>query len=93
MIRMLGLTVAATLALGAAVAQADDNRGFYLGVNIGATQLDIDPNAYDAALSDALTQGGLTALSATSSRARTTPRSARSPAIASCPTWPSRQNG
>ena len=40
--RMLGLTVAATLALGAAVAQADDNRGFYLGVNIGATQLDID---------------------------------------------------
>ena len=65
--RMLGLTVAATLALGAAAAQADDNRGFYLGVNIGATQLDIDRNAYDAALSDALTQNGLTALSATSS--------------------------
>ena len=65
--RMLGLTVAATLALGAAVAQADDIRGFYLGVNIGATKLDIDKNAYDAALSDALTQSGLTALSATSS--------------------------
>lgn len=65
--RMLGLTVATTLALGAAVAQADDNRGFYLGVNIGATKLDIDQNAYDAALSDALTQNGLTALSATSS--------------------------
>ena len=66
--RILGLTVAATLALGAsAAAQADDNRGFYVGVNIGATMLDIDENAYDAALSDALTQGGLTALSATSS--------------------------
>ncbi len=35
--RILGLTVAATLALGAAAAQADDNRGFYVGVNIGAT--------------------------------------------------------
>ena len=65
--RMLGLTVAATLALGAAAAQADDTRGFYVGVNIGATKLDIDENAYDAVLSDALTQGGLTALSATSS--------------------------
>jgi hypothetical protein len=65
--RMLGLTVAATLALGATVAQADDNRGLYLGVNIGATKLDIDKNAYDAALSDVLTQNGLTVLSATSS--------------------------
>ena len=65
--RMLGLTVAATLTLGAAVARADDNRGFYVGVNVGATKLDIDENAYDAALSAALTQNGLTALSATSS--------------------------
>ena len=65
--RMLGLTVAAALAFGAAVAQADDTRGFYVGVNVGASKLDIDKNAYDVALSDALTQGGLTALSATSS--------------------------
>ena len=65
--RMLGLAVATTLALGGAVAQADDNRGFYVGVNVGASKLDIDKNAYDVALSDALTQGGLTALSATSS--------------------------
>lgn len=65
--RMLGLTVAATLTLGAAVAKADDFRGFYLGLNIGATKMDIDKNAYDAALSDALTQNGLTVLSATSS--------------------------
>ena len=65
--RMLGLTVAAALTLGAAAAQADDNRGFYVGVNVGATKLDIDENAYDAALSDALTQGGLTASSVTSS--------------------------
>ena len=65
--RMLGLTVAATLALGAAVAQADDTRGLYLGANIGATKIDIDKNAYDAALADLLTQNGLTVLSATSS--------------------------
>jgi hypothetical protein len=65
--RMLGFTVATALALGGAVAQADDNRGFYVGVNVGATKLDIDKNAYDAALSDALSQGGLTALTATSS--------------------------
>jgi hypothetical protein len=65
--RMLGLTVAATLALGAAVAQADDTRGLYLGVNIGATKMDIDKNAYDAALADILAQSGATVTSATSS--------------------------
>jgi len=65
--RMLGLTVAATLALGATVARADDTRGFYLGVNIGATKMDIDKNAYDAALNDALAQSGVTVTSATSS--------------------------
>jgi OOP family OmpA-OmpF porin len=65
--RMLGLTVAATLALGAAAVQANDTRGFYLGVNIGATKMDIDKNAYDAALDDALAQSGLTVLATTSS--------------------------
>jgi OOP family OmpA-OmpF porin len=65
--RMLGLTVASALALGTAVAQADDTRGLYLGVNIGATKLDIDKNAYDAALNDALAQSGVTVTSATSS--------------------------
>ncbi len=65
--RMLGLTVAATLALGAAVAQADDTRGFYVGANIGATKMDIDQNALDAVLGDALAESGLTTLSASSS--------------------------
>jgi hypothetical protein len=64
---MLGLTVATTLALGTAVAQADDFRGFYVGVNVGATKMDIDKNALDNALSDALSESELTVLSATSS--------------------------
>jgi hypothetical protein len=63
---MLGLTVATTLALGVAVAQADETRGLYLGVNIGATKMDIDKNALDAALLDALTQNGLGAVAASS---------------------------
>jgi len=65
--RMLGLTVAATLALGAAAAQADSTRGFYAGFNAGATKMDIDKNALDAAISDVLSASGLTVLSASSS--------------------------
>ncbi len=64
--RMLGLTVAATLALGASVAQADDTRGFYVGVNVGATKMDIDKNALDAAISAVLSESGLDVLSASS---------------------------
>jgi opacity protein-like surface antigen len=65
--RMLGLTVAATLALGAAAAQADETRGFYVGFNVGATKMDIDKNALDAALFDALSESGLTVMGASSS--------------------------
>ena len=65
--RMFGLTVAATLALGAAAAQADSTRGFYAGFNAGATKMDIDKNALDAAISDVLSASGLTVLSASSS--------------------------
>jgi opacity protein-like surface antigen len=65
--RMLGLTVAAALALGATAAQADETRGFYVGFNVGATKMDIDKNALDAALFDALSEGGLTVVGASSS--------------------------
>ena len=65
--RMLGLTVATVLALGATVAQADETRGFYVGFNVGATKMDIDKNALDAAISDALSASGLDVLSASSS--------------------------
>ncbi len=65
--RMFGLTVAATLALGAAAAQADATRGFYAGFNAGATKMDIDKNALDAAISDVLSASGLDVLSASSS--------------------------
>jgi hypothetical protein len=65
--RMLGLTVATVMALGATVAQADETRGFYVGFNVGATKMDIDKNALDAAISDALSASGLDVLSASSS--------------------------
>ena len=65
--RILGLAVTATLALGTTVVQADETRGFYAGINVGVTKMDIDKNALDSVLVDSLAQNGLSVLAATSS--------------------------